>query len=140
MKMKNKKLGKFAAILLAVLSLLTSSVAACACSHHQSEVETAAPSCHEHSAQSSEMPMSPEYAATFDAADECVCIKSAPRVFAKSEIVKIEKQAAAISPNVFVSVKLNAPIVKAETAYFIKPSYLSDSFYNLKSPRAPPVL
>lgn len=84
--------------------------------------------------------MSPEFSiAAFDTTDECVCIQAAPRVFAKSEIVKIEKQAAAISPNIAISINLTATIVPVEIVEFVKPFYLSDSFYNIKSPRAPPI-
>jgi hypothetical protein len=140
--MKNQRLKQFAAGFLVVLSLFVSSVAACGCSHHQEKAETAQPSCHQHSAenQSGEMNPSPENSATFDANDNCVCAQSAPRVFAKSEIVKIEKQAAAISPRITVSVALTASISAVVTSYYSKPLYLSDSFYNIKSPRAPPIL
>lgn len=140
--MKNQRLKQFAASLLVVLSLFAVSFAACNYSHHQEKAETAASSCHEHSAenQSGEMKMSPETSATFSANDVCVCAQSAPRAFAKSEIVKIEKQAAAISPNVTVSVEPAARIFAVKAPDFVKPFYLSDSFYNIKSPRAPPIL
>lgn len=140
--MKNQRLKQFAASFLVVLSLLVSSVAACSCSHHQEKVETAAPSCHQHSAenQSGEMHQSTETSATFDANDDCVCAQSAPRIFAKSEVVKIQKQAATVSPYITISVELTARIDAVETSDYSKPFYLCDSFYNIKSPRAPPVL
>lgn len=135
--MKNQRLKQFAASFLVVLSLFVSSVAACSCSHHQEKVETdAAPSCHQHSAEN----LSAETSATFDATDDCVCAQSAPRVFAKSEVVKIEKQAAVISSGIKVSVTLTASISAVKTSDYSKPLYLCDSFYNIKSPRAPPVL
>lgn len=121
-----------------VLSLFVSSIAACGCSHHQERAETAAPSCHRHSG---EMNQSAETSATIDSDENCVCVQSAPRVLAKSGIVKIEKQAAAtVSPNVAVLIELTVQVTTVKTSDYSKPFYLSDSFYNIKSPRAPPVL
>lgn len=86
------------------------------------------------------MPPETSAADNFCANDVCVCLKTAPRVFDKAQIVKIEKQAVAVLPNVIILFDSNAPTVAVETIDFVKPFYLSDSFYNLKSPRAPPVL
>ena len=139
--MKNQRTKQAILSLLIVLSLFASSVAACSCSHHQEKAEADTPSCHQHSMEnhSDAMPMSAENFSAFDADDNCVCMQSAPRVFAKSEVVKIKKQTAAILPNIVVSIKLTEPIVVVENFDFAKPFYLSDSFYNLKSPRAPPI-
>ncbi len=140
--MNSLKLKQFALGLCIVLSLFASSVAACGCSHHQEKVETDALSCHQQRAEthSEEMPMPPETAnVNFSADDICVCSQSAPRVFAKSEIVKIEKQAKADLPKLIVAAGLVATVLTAENYYFSKPFYLSDSSYNIKSPRAPPV-
>ena len=140
--MNSPKLKQFALALCVVLSLFASSVAACGCSHHQEISETGASSCHQDSAQnhSGEMPMSATDSATFERTDDCLCVQAAPRVFAKSEVVKIEKQAAAIAPVVSMAAKPTAIVSAVEIVHFIKPFYLSDSFDNLKSPRAPPVL
>jgi hypothetical protein len=141
--MKNQRLKQFAASLLVVLSLFVSSVAACCCSHHQEEkVETDAPPCHQHSSEnhSGETNRSAGILAKLDANGDCICIQTAPRVLAKSEVVKIEKQAATVSPGVTISVELTARITTSETSDFVKSFHLSDSFYNIKSPRAPPIL
>lgn len=70
----------------------------------------------------------------------CSCLQPAPKTFSKSELVKIEKQAAKNAPIIEVEFEIIAPIAKTAKADFSKPFYLSDSFYNLKSPRAPPRL
>jgi hypothetical protein len=121
---------------LIVLSLLVSSVAACVCTHHAEKAETQNSSCHEH-AETAQKTDSPEKVSALDSNDECHCIQPAPRVFSKSETIKFEKQAA-VSPLSQVEIKAVSSIVSPAVVYFEKPFYLSDSFYNLKSPRAPP--
>jgi len=121
---------------LIVLSLLVSSIAACVCSHHAEKVETKVSSCHDH-AEAKQETASPEKVSQFDSNDECNCIQPAPRIFAKSETIKFEKQAAVL-PLSPVEIKAVSQIVSDSGVYFEKPFYLSDSFYNLKSPRAPP--
>ncbi len=138
--MNSSKLKQFALGLCVVLSLFASSVAACGCSHHRENAKADAPSCHQDSAHQ-EMPMSPLNSAAFEQTDCCVCVQAAPRAYAKSEIVKIEKQAiAAIAPRVSVSTQTIAVVPTIESVYFPKPLYLSDPFYKIKSPRAPPRL
>ena len=143
--MKSLKLKQFAFSLLAVLSLFVSAVSACDCSHHQAKQETEAPaSCHEHSIkteQSSDVDAT-QTNATAISENACVCFQTAPRAFAKAETVKFGKQAAAVA-----AVSLSAPpaiVFVSPSAQakidFIKPFYLSDSFYNLSPGRAPPVL
>lgn len=140
--MNSLKIKQFALGFCVVLSLFASSFAACACAHHQEKVETNNASCHQDSMNehSGEMPMSPIDSAAFEPTDNCVCVQTAPRQFAKSEIVKIEKQAATIAPPVSISTQPIAIISTVEVVHFTKPFYLSDSFYNIKSPRAPPIL
>ena len=75
---------------------------------------------------------------TFSANDSCVCVKSAPRVFDKSPHVKIAKLTAAILPRIVVSTESMTAAATVENVVYVKPFYLSDSFYNIKSPRAPP--
>ncbi len=87
---------------------------------------------------SDEMPMSAENSTMFESNEACVCAQAAPRVFDKSPNVKIEKQATAILPRIVVSIELVAVAATVETVSYKKPFYLSDSFYNIKSPRAPP--
>jgi hypothetical protein len=138
----NGRLKQFAASFVVVLSLFVSSVSACACSHHQ-QVETVSSSCHGHShstkAETHQHTTSLETAQALVSETECYCIQPAPRVFAKSENVKIEKQVsnlAQISPVEIVFVPQTTS-VKSE---FITPFYLTDSFYNLTPGRAPPRL
>ncbi len=138
--MNKGRTKQFGASFLIVLSLFVSSVAACICSHHTENVEVAAPSCHEHSETMPNHEMaSDENIQQIDSDEDCCCVQPAPRVFSKSETIKIEKQAAVL-PLMRIEIKAVSTIVSAENTYFEKPFYLSDSFYNIKSPRAPPRL
>lgn len=128
-----KKSKQIAVGLLIVLSLFVSSVAACVCSHHTEKAETEVSSCHGNSETTSV-----EKVSELDSNDECFCIQPAPRVFSKSEKIKFEKQAAVL-PVSHTEIQTISPIAADASVYFEKPFYLSDSFYNLKSPRAPPV-
>jgi hypothetical protein len=137
MKREFKKTKQTAVGFLIVVSLFVSSVAACICSHHTEKVEAqAAASCHEH-AEAKPETNEVEQAAKFASGEECSCASPAPRVFSKSETIKIEKQASAGSFSL-LEIKTVATFVSAGNVYFEKPFYLSDSFYNIKSPRAPP--
>jgi hypothetical protein len=134
-----KKTKQIAVGFFVILSLFVSSVAACVCSHHAEKAETNAASCHEHSEAKPETGSveKVEKAQTFDSGDECLCLQPAPRICSKSETLKIEKQAAALSFSP-VDISAASTVVSAGNVYFEKPFYLSDSFYNIKSPRAPP--
>jgi len=131
-----KKSKQIAVGLLIVLSLFVSSVSACVCSHHAPKVETEVSSCHGHS-ETNKKNASGENVSDLNSNDECFCIQPAPRVFSKSETIKFEKQTAVL-PFSEIEFKAVSQIVSDANIYFEKPFYLSDSFYNLKSPRAPP--
>lgn len=126
-----KKSKQIAVGLLIVLSLFVSSVSACVCSHHTEKIETKVSSCHGHSETTQER------TSELDSNDECFCIQPAPRIFSKSETIKFEKQTAVL-PLSDIELKAVSQVVADAGVYFEKPFYLSDSFYNLKSPRAPP--
>jgi hypothetical protein len=131
-----KKLKQIAIAVLIVLSLLVSSVSACVCSHHVEKTAFKTASCHEHSEKKQEANSS-ENVKNFDSNDECSCVQPAPGIFSKSETIKIEKQTSAL-PFSKIEIKRVLTVIFAKNTYFEKPFYLSDSFYNLKSPRAPP--
>ncbi|MEP6900788.1 MAG: hypothetical protein ABJA66_03500 [Actinomycetota bacterium] len=139
--MNKQRWRQFSASFLIVLSLFVSSVSACVCSHHHTEkVEIKTSSCHEHSGnKQNQNANSSETLETFDSDDKCCCVESAPKIFSKSETIKIEKQTAVL-PFSRVEIKAVSRVVSVERIYFEKPFYLSDSFYNIKSPRAPPRL
>ncbi len=136
--MKNQRWTKFGGSFLIVLSLFVSSVAACVCSHHISKTETEVPSCHTHSEAKHKVDSS-ENVAKLDMDDDCDCLQPAPKAFSKSETIKIEKQTANL-PQTRIEIKAVSSIASIETIFFEKSFYLSDSFYNIKSPRAPPRL
>lgn len=159
--MNSNRARKLAVSLWIVLSLFVSTVSACTCAHdsvqtenhcqlpvtqhlHDSENSENTDYSHSaptHSHESSAEHHESETAENFSDAispDECCCFQSAPRVFAKSETVKIEKQSAAVLPYSAIDFQLNAPIITIANVDFAASFYLSDSFYNLKSPRAPP--
>ena len=155
--MKNQRLKQIAFSLCVVLSLFTSSIAACVCrdsGNAESHCEPphshkATAKNHSHETADSHHESLPEHhhetISTTDFSisvsfEECCCVSSAPRVFAKAETIKIEKQTAGYQPNAPPVFNSFASIKKVETIDFAKPFYLSDSFYNLKSPRAPPRL
>lgn len=140
MKKCTQKLERIAIGLLIVLSLFVSSVAACVCSHHtENAPKIEVSSCHSHPEAKKEDGSNEEGFASFDANEDCSCLQPTPRVYAKSETIKIEKQTTALSFS-GVEFKAISVILISENAYYEKPFYLSDSFYNLKSPRAPPIL
>lgn len=131
-----KRSKKIAVGCLIILSLFVSSVAACICSHHTKKAAPEISSCHEHSETKAETDSS-EKVQKLGSNDECFCVQPAPKAFSKSETVKIEKQAMVLSvlPTENKAVAID---VSGADFYFEKPFYLSDSFYNIKSPRAPP--
>lgn len=144
--MKSARLKQLGLAFCLLVSLFVSSVSACTCSHHPEKVETETSSCHEHSEAANTEPTehhssdSNESALSVVPADECCCIEPAPRVFAKSETVKVEKQSAALPQSSLDKAALIAEIVLVKSIDFETPFYLTDSFYNLSPGRAPPVL
>lgn len=152
--MKKTKLKRYAASVLIVLSLLVSSVAACCCAHHEEKTKAETASCHADAHDSSSTKtQADDSAATksettsgkkseIDHNDElnvpCGCsVQPAPKVFAKNENVKIEKQAVTVAVVKLPEAEFAASIVAFESV-FAAPFYLSDSFYNLSPGRAPP--
>jgi hypothetical protein len=94
--MKNQRLKQFTVSLLVVLSLFVSSVSACTCAHHQEKVEADVSSCHQHSPKAEaeqQFGTNPfEKIQSVISETECCCIQPAPKVVAKSESIKIDKQ------------------------------------------------
>lgn len=133
-----KKTKQIAFGILVVLSLLASSVSACVCSHHaEKKVETETASCHKRSEKNTTETSQIEKTERLKSHDSCFCLEAAPRVFSKSETVKIEKQAAVL-PVLEIRAKTFFAATRFENFFWAEPFYFSDSFYNLKSPRAPP--
>ena len=143
--MKSQRLKQFSFSFLAVLSLFVSSISACCCAHHQEKAETEVPACHQQTNETKAENHHDNASSEVDRTDVlntvCECFRqSAPEVYAKSENVKIEKQAAAQTPYVSFQIDSITRIISVELNDYSKPFYLSDSFYNIKSPRAPPRL
>jgi hypothetical protein len=154
--MKNQRLKQFAASLLVVLSLFVSSVAACTCSAHDSatsepshcepqlSVKTEENHAHEHLRDAqidsqADDNLAKDISASFSG-NECCCVQPAPRVAAKTENIKVQKQKSAISPISEIEPILVSQLVTVKTIDFVSPFYLSDSFHNLTPGRAPPRL
>ncbi len=150
--MKSTRLRQLSLAFCLLVSLFVSSVSACACSHHPENVETVkaeSSSCHQHSEKETERDVvkaeqqqdiiSDENAQSIVPIDECCCIQAFPRIVAKSETIKIEKQALSILPFSTIEPHFVLQIVTVESD-FITPFYLTDSFYNLTPGRAPPIL
>ena len=158
--MKNRRLPQIVFSLGIVLSLFASSISAvCLCretaENHCQPMPSHETNAENHSYHAKEETISNHHESpdkyhheavstdifSFNATlDECCCSLNTPKVFAKTETVKIEKQAINYQPNAPPQTVLTAPSQTAETVYYTKPLYLSDSFHNIKSPRAPPRL
>jgi hypothetical protein len=132
--MISRRLQIFSISLLAALSVFLSPVAACVCAHHtEQEAEV---SHHSHVSETAEHP---ENAGTAELApgDECVCVAPAVKLRAKSESVKVKKQApaAAVLPGVS-EIVLHANVVHegSATASLLLP----EPYYIFRSTRGPP--
>ena len=119
-----------------MLALLASSVSACTCSHHQVEAEVApaASPCHHHVEMAAD-----EAGNCLSSDDDCVCSFDSEQIVVKSESIKLKKHAALAVVETPVVEQVSC-IQQAAKIGFIKPSYLSDSFYNLSPSRGPPSL
>lgn len=144
--MKNERLQKFCLAFCLIASLFVSSIsAACSCAHHRETAENTSPlSCHDHSMQKEMTQQNHDFGLrkTIEPAiceTGCICIETSPKVIAKTETVRVEKQLEAFSLDAPVEIAFVPQTVLIETV-FSKPLYLSDSFYNLPPGRAPPVL
>lgn len=140
--MKNVRLKQFGLALCLALSLLISPVSACACSHHHPEnAESEISSHHQHSeaAVHHHDSEADNAAQSVTSQDECCCLETAPKVSAKSENIKIEKQKSAMLSLAPVEITFVSQTISVESA-FTRKFYLTDSFYNLTPGRAPPAL
>ena len=79
-----KRANKMFISLAAVLSLLVSALAACACSHHQPQVNTEPPSCHS-SSHGTDTASEPSLRESFGAGCNCFVNSPSPAITAKSE-------------------------------------------------------
>lgn len=144
--MRETRLKQYAASVLVVLSLLVSLTAACCCPHHEEKPEIEIASCHSQSdetkAKKNQASNSVETNSQINQTGElnvpCECsIEAAPKVFAKNENVKIEKQSVTVAAVKLPEAEYSSSIVSFESV-FAPPFFLSDSFYNLSPGRAPP--
>ena len=69
--------------------------------------------------------------------DDCICAENAQKIVAKSESIKLKKHGALTSVELPSSVAV-VETLQALTLGFVKPTYLTDSFYNLSLSRGPP--
>ena len=144
--MRETRLKQYAASLLIVLSLFVSSIAACCCSHHEEKPEIETASCHsqthETKAEKNQAVNSVETNSEINRTGElnvpCECsIKSAPKVFAKNNNIKIEKQSVTTAGLKLPEAEFASSIISFQS-FFVAPFYLSDSFYIHSPGRAPP--
>ena len=141
--MKSARLKQLGLAFCLMVSLFVSSISACTCSHHPEKVETEVSSCHGHSetrqTEQHQKANLDENAQSLVPQDACCCAEPAPKVIAKSETLKIEKQSLAVLPILAIETVFVTQAVSVESE-FITPFYLTDSFYNLTPGRAPPSL
>lgn len=143
--MKNRTIKQLAASLLAVLSLFVSNIAACGCAHHQAAAKTEIPACHqafhqnENANSQSQDSAQTNESKVFDAS--CVCfVQSAPKAPGNAETVKIQKQAALFVTEIDIVYGFAPARAPSAVRFDFSETALSDSAYNIKSPRAPPIL
>jgi hypothetical protein len=143
MKNVNRRIQQISLTLLTTLSLLASSVAACTCSHHQAEIKPEIPACHQHPEMAE---MADRHGSAVEntsdclaADDDCFCAENSRKIIAKFEAVKLKKHVTTVSIEVPVFAAA-LQVHKTVGIAFAKPSYLSDSFYNLAPKRGPPSL
>jgi hypothetical protein len=141
--MKNARFKQFGLAIGLIVSLFASSISACACSHHAGKVEIETPSCHGHSetAKTGQPQKSDvnENAQSLVPQDECCCVAPPPKASAKSENLRIEKQALANLSLAPVETTSSRQTISVKSE-FVRKIYLTDSFYNLTPGRAPPNL
>ena len=138
------KLKQFGLVLCCIVSLFMPAFAACVCSH----TEVNSDHCHfkrnssqksfcSHRQDSAEKSSSETIQPALSESG-CCCASQAPRVFAKSETVKIEKQIALTVRPSQIEINTTPRAVSVKTIVFARLFYLSDSFYNISPGRAPP--
>ncbi len=128
-----------------VLSLLTSALAACACSHHVAAVnENHAPSCHQVSHETEQAEVSETKTANkFPVVSEnCNCfVKNVqPSIVGKSENVKTQECPAILPTQIKAENYRSATETDSANVHFEYHFYNSNYLEKLTSPRAPPVL
>lgn len=137
----NKRLQQFAIGLLTVLLLLGSSASACTCSHHEADGTLEFAARHHHSEMSEAAESNDSHIEdtnTCLASDaDCVCAVTASKFVAKSAGIKLKKQVSTISIKTSIPFVV-VPQTDTSRAVFVKPFYLSDSFFNLPPKRGPP--
>ena len=134
MKAATVKFQRYTIGILAVLSLFVSSVAACACSHHEGEVQPEQ-SCHSTAGHHSK----PKTAPTgHHVSESCVCMLSATKLSAKAEGFKLKKHTAGSSTGTSVESTRFYSAAPASSTLVDLPTY-SSSFYNSTAARGPPL-
>lgn len=140
--MKTSKTAKFGISLLAFIALfVSSSSAACLCSHHQTKTETH--SCHQTSHEDQTKQASESNATNlFEKVEAfCDCFKDAPPfVLNKSENNKTQKSAALLFKKIEAEISFDVServSAKFEYSYHF---YNSNYLKKFTPPRAPPVL
>ena len=117
------------------------SVSACTCDHHKSDSKSEVSSCHHH-ADVSEMDEGDDSelqdaSSILDPDADCICNAEASKVIAKPGSINLKKHVSGVSLETVLPVAYVRPADKV-TIEFVKPFYLSDSFYNLAPKRGPP--
>lgn len=129
-------------VLLACVSLLASSISACACSHHQVHSNLKESSCHAHS-EMAEMPQADEHTDSSSADQVCICVSKEPAAAAiKSGNQPAGEKASALLAAVVVPLLADTLVLGSETvaAAFVRSVYPSRIALGLLPSRAPPRL
>ncbi|MDQ4120658.1 MAG: hypothetical protein M3209_04330 [Acidobacteriota bacterium] len=152
------KIKQISLVLCCIFSLFVSSVLACYCAHsefaqqkeqdcaqqptaNEEKAENHSADHHSHSAsRESRHETSSETGINHVDHQDACCIQYAPKIYAKSKGIAIQKQSALLLTLALVELKLVSQVASVETIQFAAPFYLSNSFYNLTPGRAPPRL
>jgi hypothetical protein len=134
--MRSTHAKRFIISIVVVLALAGSTLASCACSHHQSAAPTV-PSCHKHTADKNGP--EPESGAQLRTSEYCFCASVAPRNVARSEGVKLKKHAAML-PQPVMAAEVTFKTANLSELFRKTPANIFSSFARLKPSRAPPIL
>jgi hypothetical protein len=129
-----RRLKLFSAVILTMLAMLVSPVAACVCSHHDHADKVAA-SCHEHSVKPGVEHETAAHSA--ESTDECACVTPAPKVLGKADGVELHQHQAAGSslPAIDFPVTQRAIFLPSFEIEAVK---IHDSFNTSPPSRGPP--
>lgn len=138
--MLSTKMGRrtkeISVVVLAMLALFISPLAACACSHHDATPEVNASSCHSHTAEHTDLSDSEN---SLDSNDQCVCIRAESKALVKFENSS-PRDLVLLTVIEIGSVDIHNTFVASDRPMLVVPSEKLYGHRNFRPSRAPPRL